>query len=80
MSEQRAGPPPEALVERFRELNAELEGIADPLARARAEEMIGVVLDLYGEGLRRIFEVLESAGPETERCARRSPPTASSPA
>jgi len=65
-AEQHQGPPPEALVERFRELNAELEGIADPLARARAEEMIGVILDLYGEGLRRIFGVLESAGPETE--------------
>jgi Fe-S cluster biogenesis protein NfuA/nitrite reductase/ring-hydroxylating ferredoxin subunit len=55
-------PPPEALVERFQELSAGLEEISDPLARERAEEMIAVVLDLYGEGLRRIFGALEDGG------------------
>ncbi len=59
------GPPPEALVERFRQLSDELEGIADPVARARTEELIGIVLDLYGEGLTRIFETLEAAGEAT---------------
>ena len=45
------GAPPEALVERFQELSASLERIEDPRARAGAQELIGVVLDLYGEGL-----------------------------
>lgn len=63
-------PPPEALVERFQELSSDLERIADPLARAHAEEMIGVVLDLYGEGLRRIFAVLEEGGDGAEELRR----------
>ena len=76
-----SGPPPEALVERFQELSAGLEQIADPLARQRAEEMISVVLDLYGEGLRRIFDALERGGRGDCGAARRSSPTtASSPA
>ncbi len=54
-------PEPEALVERFGELNEQLDAIADPVARARAEELVGVVIDLYGEGLRRIFGTLERA-------------------
>ena len=40
-----------ALVERFQELSASLERIDDPRARERAQELIGVVIDLYGEGL-----------------------------
>ena len=67
MATEVSGPPPEALVERFQELNAGLEKISDPVVRQRAEEMIGVVLDLYGEGLRRIFDALSEAGdPATE--------------
>jgi Fe-S cluster biogenesis protein NfuA/nitrite reductase/ring-hydroxylating ferredoxin subunit len=65
-----AGPPPEALVERFQELNAGLEAISDPIARQRAEEMISVILDLYGEGLRRIFGRLEDAGEATAELRR----------
>lgn len=61
MATQVSGPPPEALVERFQELNAGLENISDPVVRQRAEEMISVVLDLYGEGLTRIFEALNAA-------------------
>lgn len=65
MAAELAGPPPEALVERFQELSAGLEKISDPIARQRAEEMISVILDLYGEGLRRIFGALEEAGEAT---------------
>lgn len=62
MATDVSGAPPEALVERFQELSAGLEQISDPVARQRAEEMIGVVLDLYGEGMRRIFSALEEGG------------------
>ena len=58
--------PPEALVERFQELTASLERIEDPGARRSAEELIGVVLDLYGEGLRRIFTAMIERGEVTE--------------
>ena len=60
------GAPPEALVERFQELSASLERIEDPRARAGAQELIGVVIDLYGEGLSRIFAALEAEGEGTE--------------
>ena len=62
---RRTGAPPEALIERFQELTASLERIEDPLARRSAEELIGVVLDLYGEGLRRIFDGLVEEGEAT---------------
>ena len=66
MSEVEAGgAPPEALIERFQELTSSLERIDDPLARRSAEELIGVVLDLYGEGLHRIFDALVEAGDAT---------------
>ncbi|HEY1479127.1 MAG TPA: NifU family protein [Gaiellales bacterium] len=46
-------------VERFQELAARLESIDDPRARGLAEDMIGTMLELYGEGLQRIFAALE---------------------
>jgi Fe-S cluster biogenesis protein NfuA len=64
------GAPPEALVERFQELSAGLERIEDPLARRSAEELIGVVIDLYGEGLRRIFTAMIEAGERTDGLRR----------
>jgi len=71
--ERKAGrdAPPEALVERFQELTQSLERIEDPLARRSAEELIGVVLDLYGEGLRRIFSGLTEAGEPTAEVRRK---------
>lgn len=66
MAARPGTPPPEALVERFQELSTDLERIADPSARRHAEELISVVLDLYGEGLRRIFAALEEGGEGTE--------------
>ena len=69
--EAATGAPPEALIERFQELTASLERIEDPLARRSAEELIGVVLDLYGEGLRRIFEGLAEGGEATAELRQR---------
>jgi Fe-S cluster biogenesis protein NfuA/nitrite reductase/ring-hydroxylating ferredoxin subunit len=55
-------PAPEALVERLQELTVELDSIGDPAIRARAEELVGAVVELYGSGLERIFDVLDEAG------------------
>jgi Fe-S cluster biogenesis protein NfuA/nitrite reductase/ring-hydroxylating ferredoxin subunit len=48
-------------LDRFQELAARLESIDDPVAREVAEGMIGAMLELYGEGLVRIFDALERA-------------------
>jgi Fe-S cluster biogenesis protein NfuA/nitrite reductase/ring-hydroxylating ferredoxin subunit len=57
---------PEELLARFEELTGRLEQIGDPAARESAEEMIATVLDIYGEGLRRICAILDAAGPGAE--------------
>jgi Fe-S cluster biogenesis protein NfuA/nitrite reductase/ring-hydroxylating ferredoxin subunit len=56
------GTSPEALVERVRELMAALDAVGDPQARARAEELVAAVIEMYGEGLERIFAALADAG------------------
>ena len=53
---------PEELVERVQELLGSLDEIADPVAQARVQELIGTVLELYGAGLERILGILEDAG------------------
>jgi Fe-S cluster biogenesis protein NfuA/nitrite reductase/ring-hydroxylating ferredoxin subunit len=53
---------PELLVARVQELSAELESIADPGTAALAEELVSVVVQMYGEGLRRIIETIAEAG------------------
>jgi Fe-S cluster biogenesis protein NfuA/nitrite reductase/ring-hydroxylating ferredoxin subunit len=53
---------PDALVARVEELTAHLEAIGDPFARSCAEELVGALMGLYGEGLERIFETLEAEG------------------
>jgi Fe-S cluster biogenesis protein NfuA len=53
---------PEELVERVQELLGSLDEIADPVAQARVQELVGTVLELYGAGLERILGVLEDAG------------------
>ena len=46
-------------VDRFQELTARLESIDDSEARGIAEELIGAMLELYGEGLERIVAALD---------------------
>lgn len=61
-----AAPGPEGLAERVQALTAQLERLDDPLVRERMHELIGAILDLYGEGLERIFQALadpEATGP-----------------
>jgi Fe-S cluster biogenesis protein NfuA/nitrite reductase/ring-hydroxylating ferredoxin subunit len=44
----------------------EIETLADPNARSKAAEVVGVLLELYGEGLARMMEVV-AEGEERER-------------
>ena len=53
-------------VARMETLLEEIETLADPNARAKAAEVVGVLLDLYGEGLARMMEVVAEGG-ERER-------------
>jgi len=49
------------LVGRVEALTAEVEALPDPAARETADALAGAVVQLYGEGLERIFAVLEPA-------------------
>jgi Fe-S cluster biogenesis protein NfuA/nitrite reductase/ring-hydroxylating ferredoxin subunit len=53
-------------VARIGTLLGEIESLEDPNARARAAEVVGVLLELYGEGLARVMEVV-ARGNERER-------------
>jgi Fe-S cluster biogenesis protein NfuA/nitrite reductase/ring-hydroxylating ferredoxin subunit len=53
--------PPSELLDRVQELTARLDEYADEGARALAEELVGAVIALYGDGLRRIMEVIAGA-------------------
>jgi Fe-S cluster biogenesis protein NfuA/nitrite reductase/ring-hydroxylating ferredoxin subunit len=49
---------PEELIERVQRLTEELDRVADPVARDRAEELVGAVIEVYGQGLERIVELI----------------------
>jgi Fe-S cluster biogenesis protein NfuA/nitrite reductase/ring-hydroxylating ferredoxin subunit len=51
---------------RMETLLGEIETLADPNARAKAAEVVQVLLELYGEGLARVMEVI-AEGEERER-------------
>src|SRR4051795_2014389 len=53
-------------VSRIETLLEEIETLKDPKARSRAAEMVQVLLELYGEGLGRMMEVV-AQGEESER-------------
>jgi Fe-S cluster biogenesis protein NfuA len=53
----------DALVERLGELLSRLENVRDPLARNIAQELLSTLMEVYGEGLDRIFDALDD--PET---------------
>jgi Fe-S cluster biogenesis protein NfuA/nitrite reductase/ring-hydroxylating ferredoxin subunit len=52
---------PGELLDRVQRLTAELDGLEDDRARALAEDLVGAVVAMYGDGLRRIIEVIGSA-------------------
>lgn len=56
--------PEEQLVERVQELTARLEEIPDLEARLLADELAAAIVQLYGEGLTRIFGALSEDGAE----------------
>ena len=47
------------LIARVQELSEQLEGVQDFQARAIADELVSSVIQLYGEGLERIFAALD---------------------
>ncbi len=49
------------LIARVQELTAQLEEVQDFQARAVADELVSSVIQLYGEGLERIFAALDDA-------------------
>jgi Fe-S cluster biogenesis protein NfuA/nitrite reductase/ring-hydroxylating ferredoxin subunit len=52
----------EELVERVEALSEEVERLGDPRSRALAQELLGAVLELYGDGLARIVATIDEAG------------------
>src|SRR4051812_23952138 len=57
---------PELLVTRVQELTADLEAAGDLAPRELAEELVSVVIQMYGAGLERIVETIAAAGPAGE--------------
>jgi Fe-S cluster biogenesis protein NfuA/nitrite reductase/ring-hydroxylating ferredoxin subunit len=53
-------------VARMETLLEEIEALKDPNARSKAAEVVGVLLDLYGDGLARMMEVV-ARGEERKR-------------
>lgn len=49
-------------VARMETLLGEIEALEDPAARSKAAEMVGVLLDLYGEGLARMMDLVYETG------------------
>jgi Fe-S cluster biogenesis protein NfuA/nitrite reductase/ring-hydroxylating ferredoxin subunit len=60
---------PDQLVARVQELTAQLEAVPDPGARAIAEELSAVIVQMYGAGLERIVELINEAGADEVRDA-----------
>ena len=56
-------PSADAIVERLGELLERLESVGDPAARATAEDLVSTLMEIYGEGLERIFDALTEETP-----------------
>jgi Fe-S cluster biogenesis protein NfuA/nitrite reductase/ring-hydroxylating ferredoxin subunit len=52
---------PDELIERVQSLTAEIDAIGDPRASRASEELVGAVIELYGQGLERIFEAVSAS-------------------
>ncbi len=53
---------PAELIERVQELSEEVERLPESRSRAVAEELLGAVLELYGDGLARIVDAIDESG------------------
>jgi len=47
------------LIERIGQLSAQIESSADPAVSRAADELVATMLEMYGEGLRRVLEPLD---------------------
>ncbi|MGI9019642.1 MAG: NifU family protein [Solirubrobacterales bacterium] len=56
---------------RVQELTERLERLPDQAARASADELVSAILELYGEGLERIFGAMSEEGEAGERLRER---------
>jgi Fe-S cluster biogenesis protein NfuA len=57
---------------RIEALLAELSGLGDARARRKAEELVRLLMGLYGSGLERILEIVwDGGGAAAERCFER---------
>jgi Fe-S cluster biogenesis protein NfuA/nitrite reductase/ring-hydroxylating ferredoxin subunit len=52
---------PGELLDRVQSLTAQLDGLDDPQARELAQELVGAVIAMYGDGLRRIVDAIAAA-------------------
>ena len=59
----RQGGKPEDLEGRIEWLTAELDAVSDSRTRDLAEELVSAVLELHGEALGRVLELVDEAGP-----------------
>jgi Fe-S cluster biogenesis protein NfuA len=58
--------------DRIEALLAELAALGDPLARAKAQDLVRLLMSLYGGGLERILEIVwEEGGAAADRCFER---------
>jgi Fe-S cluster biogenesis protein NfuA len=62
---------PRAAADRIHELVQELEALADSCARSKAEELVQLLLQLYGAGICRILEIVDGEEAVAERLLRR---------
>lgn len=53
---------PEELVDRVQQLTERVANLGDPSTRALTDELVGAVIELYGEGLERIFAAIGDSG------------------
>lgn len=54
-------PSADAVVERLGELLGRLERVRDPVARETADDLVSTLMEVYGDGLERVFDALESS-------------------
>lgn len=55
--------PQEALAARVQELTAQVDAMPDAAARELVDELAGAIIEMYGDGLQRIFAALEGDDP-----------------